>query len=198
MGRASKFVVVMLVMLTLLAGCKKKKPPLPPAAEQAPSLGTPTAVPEPQPQAQPTPPPAPIPAAVQPPPSAATTLKRKTRKTVARKPAPKPEVPEKKITVVDSGSVQGNGSAPGNAQLAAELPAAEAMQQRQSTAQLRAFTEAGLHGLTRTLSSDEQAMVQQIRAYLQQSRAAEADGDTERAHNLAFKANLLSRELAKR
>ncbi len=41
-------------------------------------------------------------------------------------------------------------------------------------------------------------MVQQIRTYLQQSRNAEADGDVERAYNLALKANLLSKDLIKR
>jgi hypothetical protein len=82
--------------------------------------------------------------------------------------------------------------------LAADLPPAAAMQQRQTTVQLQARTEANLRGLTRALSDDEKAMVQQIRAYLQQSRTAATDGDTERAYNLAFKAHLLSNELMKR
>jgi hypothetical protein len=90
------------------------------------------------------------------------------------------------------------GGTPENAPLAADVPAAAAMQQRQTTAQLQAWTEAELRGINRSLSDDEKAMVQQIRAYLQQSRAAEAGGDTERAYNLALKAHLLSAELVKR
>jgi hypothetical protein len=82
--------------------------------------------------------------------------------------------------------------------LAADVPASAALQRRQTTAQLQTWTEADLRGLNRALSDDEKAMIQQVRAYLQQSRAAEADGDTERAYNLALKAHLLSAELVKR
>jgi len=82
--------------------------------------------------------------------------------------------------------------------LAADVPVAATMQQRQTTAQLQASTEADLRGINRALSDEEKAMVQQIRAYLQQSRTADAEGDTQRAYNLALKAHLLSAELVKR
>lgn len=75
------------------------------------------------------------------------------------------------------------------------MPATEAMQQRQNAMQLRRDTEANLRGLNRSLSADEKSIAQQIRTYLRQSSAADADGDTERAYNLALKAHLLCDEL---
>jgi hypothetical protein len=47
------------------------------------------------------------------------------------------------------------------------------------------------------LSSNQQEMVTQIRQFMDQSKAAAAAGDLNRARNLALKANLLSDELAK-
>ena len=47
------------------------------------------------------------------------------------------------------------------------------------------------------LSSSQQEMVTQIRQFMDQSKAAAAAGDLNRARNLALKANLLSDELAK-
>ena len=47
------------------------------------------------------------------------------------------------------------------------------------------------------LSSNQQEMVTQIRQFMNQSKAAAAAGDLNRARNLALKANLLSDELAK-
>ena len=191
MRRARKLAVVALALLTLLSGCKKKKPATPPPQEQAPTISTPPPQPEQKPEEQPpaTPQPTPPPA-----PATTTPPKSKPRKPVVRKVIPKPTPePEEKPGVVQEGGQ--SGAVP---QLAADLPPAAALQQRQTTAQLQATTEANLRGLTRALSDDEKAMVQQIRAYLQQSRTAATDGDTERAYNLAFKAHLLSNELVKR
>jgi hypothetical protein len=47
------------------------------------------------------------------------------------------------------------------------------------------------------LSSNQQEMVTQIRQFMDQSKAAAAAGDLNRARNLALKANLLSDELGK-
>ncbi|HYY69629.1 MAG TPA: hypothetical protein VE734_07845, partial [Terriglobales bacterium] len=58
-------------------------------------------------------------------------------------------------------------------------------------------TQANLNSINRSLSSDEQAMVAQIKDYMAQSRKASADSDSVRAHNLALKARLLSDELVK-
>ncbi len=68
---------------------------------------------------------------------------------------------------------------------------------KQTTAQLIDSCQANLHNLNRTLSSDEQAMLDQIRNYIDQSRSAAAENDLDRAHNLALKAHLLCDELVK-
>lgn len=59
-------------------------------------------------------------------------------------------------------------------------------------------TEKTLNGLNRTLSHDEEEIVNQIRSYIGQSRTATKDGDFERAYNLATKAHLLSDALVKK
>jgi len=67
-----------------------------------------------------------------------------------------------------------------------------------STAQLLEATEYNLKNINRTLSADEQAMVDHIRSYVQQSRDATKAGDADLANRLALKAHLLSDELAKK
>jgi len=54
-----------------------------------------------------------------------------------------------------------------------------------------------LRGLTRSLSTDEQTTLSQIRSYITQARSALKDQDLERAHNLAVKAHQLSDVLTK-
>jgi hypothetical protein len=49
----------------------------------------------------------------------------------------------------------------------------------------------------RQLSSDQQDMVNQIRQFMEQSKAAVEDGDLDRARTLAWKAQVLSEELVK-
>jgi len=67
-----------------------------------------------------------------------------------------------------------------------------------TTQQLIDSTETNLKSIRqRTLSADEQSMVNQINDYITQSKAATKDGDLVRAHNLALKAHLLSDELVK-
>jgi hypothetical protein len=78
-------------------------------------------------------------------------------------------------------------------QLAPSVTDQQASQQRQSTAQLLASTDANLNKISaRQLSSSQQDMVNQIRNYVQQAKEAEKAGDLQRARNLAFKAQLLS------
>ena len=204
MVRVSKFVVIwMLVALMLLAGCnKKRKTQIPPPVEEAPLKVEPPPLTQ-QPAQAPAPLPAPPPAAVELPSAPAPKPKRK-KKVAAHKTAP--ATPDKKPAAASGSTPPASSAATPSApapaqsggQLAAEVSAAETRHQRQSAAQLQATAEANLHSLNRSLSSDEQEMVQQARSYLQQSRAAQAEGDPERAYNLAFKANLLSKELAKR
>ena len=81
-------------------------------------------------------------------------------------------------------------------QLAPSVTDQQASQQRQSTAQLLAATDANLNQISaRQLTSSQQDMVNQIRNYMQQAKTAETAGDLQRARNLAFKAQLLSDEV---
>jgi hypothetical protein len=74
----------------------------------------------------------------------------------------------------------------------------EASHERQNTDQLLASTDANLKKVSgRQLNSSQQDMVNQIRNYIEQAKAASDARDLQRAHNLAFKAHLLSDELAK-
>ena len=74
-----------------------------------------------------------------------------------------------------------------------------ASQQVSSTNSLLDSTNSNLKKLAdKQLAPAQQDMVKQIHAYLEQSKAASALGDLQGAHNLAFKAHLLSEELLKR
>ena len=69
----------------------------------------------------------------------------------------------------------------------------------ESTTQLLDTTENQLKRVDATgLSSDQQAMLAQIKTYISQSRKAITDGDYERASNLAKKAQVLTDELMKK
>lgn len=187
--------IAALILLSLLSGCKKKKVVIPQPQEQAPTISQPPPPEQPAPQPQP---PAEQPKVEEKPATAPkakpTPKKKRAKKAVPAKPAEpaRPTEASKSKTVVEEG-----GSNPPD-QLSAKLPQNQTVQQRKSTAQLQQETENNLRSITRTLTADEQAMVQHIRSYVQQSRAAESDGDTERAYNLAMKARLLSDELVKR
>jgi hypothetical protein len=84
------------------------------------------------------------------------------------------------------------------APIAPSVSANDAARDRNSTDQLLQNTESNLNGIKRQLTKDEEAMVAQIRNYMNQSRQATKDNDPARAHTLAMKANLLSNELARR
>lgn len=98
-----------------------------------------------------------------PPPPVTAKPKPKSRK----RPAAKKPADQKDKTVVTEGSDTG-----ANEQLSAGIPEDAATQQRRSTAQLRETTESNLRSITRQLNSDEQAVVQQVKMFLSQSRAA--------------------------
>lgn len=73
----------------------------------------------------------------------------------------------------------------------------QAMHER-STSQLTSASEENLKKIAALqLNSSQQEMVSQIKQYMEQSKTAVADGDLDRAHNLAMKAHLLSEELLK-
>jgi archaellum component FlaC len=61
---------------------------------------------------------------------------------------------------------------------------------------LMAKSDADLKKISgRKLNTNQQDAVTQIKSYLEQANKAVKDGDVQRAHNLAVKANLLSAEL---
>ncbi len=194
--------VVLLCLAALLGGCKKKKQATPPPAAQAPTITAPA--PTPPAEAAPTPaapaatetqPAATAPAAApKPKPQSkhrAATKKQAPAKTPPAEPAAEIRTPGKVI-------VPEGGTAPSPTKLAPDLAPAQAIETRQSTAALLEATENNLKSMPRQLTADEQAMVEQIRTYMAQSRAATDEGDLVRARNLADKAHQLSEALLKR
>ena len=112
----------------------------------------------------------------------------KTKKRNSKRKAPAQAATGPRKTVVRNGS-----TADPVVQLAPSVTDQQASQQRQSTAQLLAATDANLNKISaRQLSTSQQDMVNQIRNYVQQAKEAEKAGDLQRARNLAFKAQLLS------
>jgi len=82
--------------------------------------------------------------------------------------------------------------------IAAAVPNAQLVHQREETSRMVDATENALKGLTRSLSDEEKGMKSQVESYLRQSRKATSDGDLERAFNLAKKAQLLAEALVKK
>jgi hypothetical protein len=102
----------------------------------------------------------------------------------------KPCPPPKKV-------VKNGGSEEPSIQLVGGTNADQASQQR-STEQLTTATDENLKKLTgRQLTPAQQDMVNQVKQFMDQSKAAVAAGNAERGHNLAQKAHLLSEELVK-
>ena len=193
-GKRIIVVGVTLILSLALSGCKKKKPPVPAPQAQAPTItdtNVPAAIPE-----VPVPRPEPEPAPSKPSP------------TVAKKPKVRPKVDTRKTSptqpgvstssdkiVVDDASRQPDPAPP---PLVATEASNQAAQLRANTTQLLGAAEYNINNLRRTLSTDDQAIVQHIRGFIEQSRQAMKDGDIERAHTLALKAHLMSDELVKK
>lgn len=200
--RMARAIVVgtLLIAVLGLSGCKKKKPPIPPPQAQAPTITPETQPPAPVPAPAATEPNRPQPEPTAPAPPAATTAnkpapKRKPKAPVTSKkaPAPAPQPEKQSKTVVEQGGTQ-----PATGQLSASIPRDEAIHQKFTTEQLLQSTDSNLKAISRPLTADEQATVQHIRNFMQQSRDATKDGDSDRAYNLAWKAHLLTDELIKR
>ncbi|MFI5087233.1 MAG: hypothetical protein ACHP7I_02465 [Terriglobales bacterium] len=191
---------ILLASMLALGGCKKKKAAVPPPQAQAPAIS------QPEPEAQPPVPaasepnrpqpeatqPEIAPAATAPAPKPKTKPRHAAKKTVPPPAVEKPAEKQPSKTVVTEGGTQ-----PATPQLSASMPHDRAIHQKLNTNQLLEATDYNLKSISRTLNTDEQAMLQHIRSYMQQSRDAAKDGDTERAYNLALKAHLLSDELIK-
>jgi hypothetical protein len=196
-----QFAVVFVALELLLgAACEKQKPQLPPKGV-APTLPVQVADQIPEEELPPQTP-APL------------------RETAAEEPAPKKAPPKhhngKKPTqappVNQASSAVAVDRPPVNS--VAETPAApappatdtaiaadvtgELIRQKRWTTELLDSAEKDLKGLNGALNHDEEAMLTQIKSYIAQSRKATADGDFERAFNLATKAHLLADALIKK
>ncbi|HET9698815.1 MAG TPA: hypothetical protein VFP40_18225 [Terriglobales bacterium] len=196
----SRQAITGLALLLLLLGasaCKfpgRKKPNLPSQA-QAPTISIPsnnsdTTQPGPTPPlgvepARPLPTPGEVEVATNTPPKLPPPPKNH-RRVVQPPPPPKKTVVQNEPTPAQ----------PAQGPLTASISHDDALRQRMDTQQLLEATETNLRSLNRSLSSDEQATVQHVRAYVSQSQKATSDGDLERAYNLALKAHLLSNDLA--
>jgi hypothetical protein len=90
---------------------------------------------------------------------------------------------------------QGGTSQP-SIQLAGAPAGVQATQAKDNATQMLDSTEENLKKLSgRQLSESEQDSVAQIRQFMDQSKAAVAGGDNERARTLAWKAETLSEDL---
>jgi hypothetical protein len=120
----------------------------------------------------------------------------KTRK---HRPTPKPVVPAGTpgATGPTKTVVRNGGTADPVVDLSSGVSPQQASRETESTNQLLASSDANLKKISgRQLSENQQDTAKQIKSYMEQARAAAANGDVQRAYNLAVKANLLSAELA--
>ncbi len=129
-----------------------------------------------------------------------------TAKTNCQPPAPASK-PKKRTRTAKPGTSPGsgptktvvrNGSTTDPAvELSPSRNQQQASQELQKTNQLLATSDANLKKISgRQLSPSQQDTVNQIKSYMEQARKAASTGDLQRARNLAFKANLLSADLA--
>jgi hypothetical protein len=126
-------------------------------------------------------------------PSPAGVKKRSRKHQPAAPPGSPPSGSTPSKTVVRDGSTTDP-----LIQISPSVSEEQASHQRQNTDQLLASTDANLKKVFgRPLNSSQQDLVNQIRNYVEQAKAASQARDVQRAHNLAFKAHLLSDELVK-
>ncbi|HJT69293.1 MAG TPA: hypothetical protein VJ731_03795 [Terriglobales bacterium] len=115
--------------------------------------------------------------------------KRKTRKPAQAKTSGSPG----KVVVKNGGAKEQA------AQLTPSLSPEQAKQQRVSTDELLAATDANLQRASaRALTAEQKGTVDQIHTYVRQAKAATATGDMNRAQTLAYKARQLSDELTRK
>ncbi len=171
-------------------------PPSVPPSVQSPEQSVPTPAPTPEqnapakPDAS-TPPSQPEAAAPKASPApqsepAKRSVRRKHKKATKQTTGPR------KTIVRDGGT-----SEPTN-QLAPGMSQDQAKRSKQSTNQLLSSSQENLKRASgRTLSSGQQATVEQIKLFIEQANAALEVGDFQRGHNLAAKAHALSEDLLK-
>jgi hypothetical protein len=164
--------------------------PSSPAENPAPPSQAPAAPPgEP-----PTPEQAPAPSTVEVKPSGtATTKKKLTRRRRKRTSGKAPAAQSGKVVV------RNGGTSSGTAQLSPGVTQEQVLHQRENTDQLLATTDANLKRVAgRQLTPAQQSIADQIHTYMRQAKAATEAGDIGRAHTLAYKARLLSDDLARK
>jgi len=119
--------------------------------------------------------------------------KKKSRKTTRKPPTIAQNSGEPVRKVVRNGSTQDP-----ELEFVPGVTATQASRQRQDTERLLGIADANLkRSSARTLTPSQQDTMNQIKMYMEQSKQAAAAGDLQRAHNLAFKAQLLSNELVR-
>jgi len=127
-------------------------------------------------------------------PAEGATQSKSTKRGKVRKNAstPAPAGEPRKIVVREGGAIEPP------AQIMPGLAPQEADQQRQHAVELLASAEGNLKQLAgRTLDSRQQETVAQVHNYVEGARSALKDGDAQRAHTLALKAQLLADDLVK-
>jgi len=128
-------------------------------------------------------------------------LKHRKHKVGAHKTSPAPKKTTTHKSTGDSNKVvvRNGGAKEGSAQLTPAISPDQEKNQRANTANLLAATDANLKRVAgRELTPAQQRMVDEIRTYMQQAKAAAASADTNRAQTLAYKARLLSDELTRK
>lgn len=213
--------LVALVVVLLLSGCHKKKPVLP-APAPPPTVTPPETQPAPTTSAPTAPAPSTTPTPV---PSTTTTTKPKPSPSHSRgataprhrppatstsggptqhpataataQPTPQPAAPPATPPVAPHATAPQPAPNTTPVQIVPGMPRDQELHARGDAEQLLRATEQNLASIKRQLSADEQEIVQHVRVYMQQSRAATGNGDTTMARNLAFKAHLLSDDLVR-
>jgi hypothetical protein len=206
MTAAHKFVCsILLLTLLVTQGCNKKKNKAAvPLKMQAPTVAVtlPSEIPLTQEPEETQPPlvekPTPTPPA-----KAKTKAKKPARNstkkaTPAATPAATPQTTQGNQTVASAKLPENPAEAVPETMIAAAVPNAQLVQQKEDTTRMVDATENALKGLTRSLSDEEKSMKRQIQSYVRQSRKATEDGDFERAYNLAKKAQILADALIKK
>jgi len=174
----------------------QSSPPAVPQEQQpAPKENTP-------PPADRTPaPPKPRSKAHKPPAKTASTAKKSHKKPAGEHPqsGAHPSTPTDPGGQTGKVVVRNGGATDGLIQLSPGGSQEQEIHNRENTEQLLATTDENLKRIsTRQLTPSEQSTLAQIQSYLRQARSASDGGDLARAHTLAFKAHLLSDDLAKR
>jgi outer membrane biosynthesis protein TonB len=188
---------VLALSLLLSVACTKKKPQLPPQA-QAPTISVPVADEISETAPPPPPPEQEAPAAEPQKPKPPPRHRKKPAQPSASSPENTPATSTGNATVAAAHPPPSPAAGAPDTAIAADASSQQVSQQKQTTAELLAATAKNLKSVNRKLNHAEQAMVAQIKTYIDQSRKATSDNDFERAYNLANKARLLSDALVKK